>query len=155
MTKRDEEMPLIALMMQVMHLGKDSSEQLLQRYDLKPWQAGILFVLSKCGESGGLSQRELAKKLHLTPPTVTSAIQKMEKLGYIERKPDENDQRVMRLSVTEKSKEYMEHVSEVVKRIEDIMLDGMSVEEKLLLKRLLLQMRDNVNECSKRKGLEV
>lgn len=152
MNCKDEELPLIALMMQVMHQGKDSAKLLFHEYDLKPWQAGILIVLH---ESGGLSQRELAERLHLTPPTVTSGIQKMEKLGYIERRPDENDKRTMRLNVTEKSKVYMEHVVRVVKEMEDTMLGGMSVEEKLLLKRLLLQMRDNMKDYNKRKGLEV
>ena len=152
MNCKDKDMPLIALMVQVMHQGKDSAKLLFHEYDLKPWQAGILFVLH---ESGGLSQRELAERLHLTPPTVTSGIQKMEKMGYIERRPDENDKRAMRLNVTEKSKVYMEHVVQVVKQVEDTMLGGMSVEEKLLLKRLLLQMRDNMKDYNKRKGLEV
>lgn len=143
---------IFPLMIQVMRLSKDSVDQALQECDLKPWQAGIIFVLSK---SGGLSQRELAAKLHQTPSTVTSAIQKMEKLGYIERKPDEHDQRVIRLNVTEKSKAYMDAVLDMMNMLEDTMMKGMSMEEKLLLRRFLLHMKDNIEDYNKGKGRKV
>ena len=83
------------------------AKQSYETFDLKPWQAGILIVLSMEGE---LSQRELAKKLNQTPPSVTTAIQKMEKLGYITRTPDSEDQRILRLRLTDKSREYLEHI---------------------------------------------
>ena len=60
-------------------------------------------VLSLDGE---MSQRELAERLNLTPPSITAAIQKMEKMDYIKRTPDPHDQRVLRLSLTEKSRAY-------------------------------------------------
>ena len=58
-------------------------------------------------------QRELAERLNLTPPSITAAIQKMEKMDYIKRTPDPHDQRVLRLSLTEKSRAYLEHIGEV------------------------------------------
>ena len=93
-----------------------------------------------------MSQRELAKKLNQTPPSVTTAIQKMEKLGYITRTPDSEDQD-LRLQLTDKSREYLEHIERgntedrrtYFKRNE-------YKEEKLLFRRLLMQVRDNLLE---------
>ena len=116
---------------------------MFEQYDLKPGHAGILFVLHHDGE---MSQRELAKKLNLTPPSITSAIQQMEKLEYIRREADQKDLRVMRLSITEKGSSYVKHIFEVGQQMDERVFRGMSVEEKLLLKRLLIQIRDNLIE---------
>lgn len=137
------EIPTIVVLSQVMHLGCQRAKQLFEQYDLKPGHAGILFVLNQDGE---MSQRELAKKLNLTPPSITSAIQKMEKLDYIRREVDRNDQRVMRLSITEKGTSCVEHIFEVGRQMDELTFRGMSMEEKLLLKRLLIQIRGNLME---------
>ena len=93
-----------------------------------------------------VSIEELAERLNLTPPSITAAIQKMEKMDYIKRTPDPHDQRVLRLSLTEKSRAYLEHIKEVSRQIEERIYKGMNTEEKLLLRRLLTQVRDNLVE---------
>ena len=84
---------------QISHLSEYYAKQMFEPYDLKPGQAGILVVLSLDGE---MSQRELAERLNLTPPSITAAIQKMEKMDYIKRTPDPHDQRVLTWSISKK-----------------------------------------------------
>ena len=139
----EKEMSIITVMNQIMHMEMKSASQLFKEYDLKPWQAGILFALH---HNSGLSQRELAKKMRLTPPTITSGIQKMEKQGLIERWSDEQDQRIMRLYLTEKAESCIEQVWDVVRRMEEMLIQGFTMEEKILLKRFLLQMLDNLKQ---------
>ena len=91
-----------------------------------------------------MSQKELAAKLNITAPSITSMIQKMERDQYITREPDRHDQRVMRLTLTEKGKSCIQAVKDVADRMEDIMLQGMSLEEKLLFRRLLIQTGENL-----------
>ena len=138
-----DHMQTLGVLAQVTHLSSCHAKEMFGKYDLKPGHAGILLVLNQEGE---LSQRELAKKMNLTPPTITSVIQKMEKLEYIRRKPDEKDQRVLRLCVTEKGKAFIDDICRVGKQIEEMVFRGMSMEETLLLKRLLVQVRDNLME---------
>lgn len=138
-----DHMQTLGVLAQVTHLSSCHAKEMFGKYDLKPGQAGILFVLNQEGE---LSQRELSKKMNLTPPTITSVIQKMEKLEYIRRKPDEKDQRILRLCVTEKGKAFIDDICRVGKQIEEMVFRGMSMEETLLLKRLLVQVRDNLME---------
>ena len=54
----------------------------------------------------GLTQRELAEKMCVKPPSMTVALQKMEKNEYVTRKPDQEDQRIIRITLTEKGKNW-------------------------------------------------
>ncbi len=139
----EKEMSIITVINQITHMEMRSASQLFKKYDLKPWQAGILFTLH---HNSGLSQRELAKKMRLTPPTITSGIQKMEKKGLIERRMDEQDQRIMRLYLTEQAESCVEQTQGVVRQMEEMLIQGFTLEEKILLKRFLLQMRDNLKQ---------
>lgn len=60
-------------------------------------RANLLRVL---GKHEGISQRELAELLHLSPPTVTALLQKMEQSGLVERWNDGADQRITRIRRT-------------------------------------------------------
>lgn len=84
--------------------------------------------------------------MNVTAPSITSAIQKMEKAGFIKRQPDEKDQRIMRLYLDEKGKACIEHVKEVAMQMDEIMFRGISQEEKLLLRRIMIQIFDNLKE---------
>ncbi len=53
----------------------------------------------------GLSQREIAEKLHIKPPTVNVTVQRLEKAGFLYREADEKDQRISRIYMTEKGKQ--------------------------------------------------
>lgn len=66
-----------------------------------PGQAGLLWAL---GAGEGISQRELAEKVRLSPPTVTAMLQKLERAGLVERHADERDQRVTRIRLTDEGR---------------------------------------------------
>lgn len=144
---KNSDIPTIALLGQASYLLEEHSKRIFAQFDMKPWQAGILLALS--GKE--LSQKELAERMNVTPSTITTSIQKMEKEGYVVRCPDEKDQRVMRLSVTEKSKKYLENLGEVGGMLDDIVFSEMSMEEKIVLKRLLVQVCDNL--CKAEEGV--
>lgn len=97
-----------------------------------------------------MSQKELAKRLNVTAPSITSMIQKMEKSGYITRRTDEQDQRVMRLSLTEKGESLVQSVIDVSDRMEQILSEGMSLEERLLFRRLMLQINENLDNYERK-----
>lgn len=140
MDRLSQEMWMIDLMSQVMHLGMGQTKKLLGQHDLKPWQAGILMILDA---NPGMSQKELAKKMNITPSSITTAIQKMERLEFITRQPDEQDQRILRLYLTEKSREYKDKILESGRQLNEIAFQGFSIEEKIVLKRLLMQVKQN------------
>ena len=84
-----------------------------------------------------MSQRELADHIHITPPSVNVAVQKLEKLGYIRKEQDEKDQRMTRIHLTERGEKILGNMHEILRSTEDTLLKNMSTEEKILCRRLL------------------
>jgi DNA-binding MarR family transcriptional regulator len=76
-------------------LGKLLAE--MGKPDTHPAQAMCLRALAA---NDGISQRDLAEKLHVSRPTVTTMLQRMEHCGAIERHVDPNDQRLTRVHLT-------------------------------------------------------
>ena len=60
----------------------------MQELGIYPGQIPVLGLVSG---RDGLSQREIAKILHIKPPTVNVSIQRLEKAGFLYKKPDEKD----------------------------------------------------------------
>ena len=75
-----KDVPLLGLMGKSMHLIGKRAQELYAEYDLNRAQSGILFALH---QEDSMSQKELAKRLNVTPPSNTSMIKKMEQEGYI------------------------------------------------------------------------
>ena len=130
-----KDVPLLGLMGKSMHLIGKRAQELYAEYDLNRAQSGILFALH---QEDSMSQKELA------PPSITSMIKKMEQEGYIIRKADEQDQRVMRLTLAKKGKDCIAYVIKTAEKLEEIVFEGMTAEEKMLFRRLLLQILENV-----------
>ena len=76
---------------------------------------GIIRVLSR---ENGLSQQELADRLILSKPTISLTLQKMEYLGLIERRADEEDARVTHVYLTDKGMEVNEQIIGIFKKVE-------------------------------------
>ncbi len=58
-------------------------------------------------KNGGASSGELSEKLFLSTPRVASALKSLSKKGFIERNRDENDKRMVIVTITEAGKSFM------------------------------------------------
>jgi DNA-binding MarR family transcriptional regulator len=70
---------------------------------LTPDQFTVLRTLLE-SDVRGLTQRELARAMSSDPNTVASLLERMEKLGYVERLPHERDRRAHRIKLLTKGK---------------------------------------------------
>lgn len=138
-------------MLTLMHLSRYHTVKRLEDMELNPSQAGILFILNS---QGRLSQRQLAQKIGITPPSMTVTLRKLEELGFIHKEPDEKDQRIIRIRLSEAGKECIEKLKSIMDEMEEILYQGFSVEEKLLFRRLLLAMRENLLNSKDFKGMD-
>ena len=135
------DIPDLGLMGIVMHRVMKRAKSKYEEFDLNRSQASILFTLH---QRSSMSQKDLAVSLNMTQPSITSAIRKMEKDGDINRKQDESDQRVMRLALTEKGESCIQNVKKVAEEMRELIFRGMSPEEIMLFRRLLIQINDNL-----------
>lgn len=133
----------IMLLYQLMNLTKYQTNKNLEQFGLKPGQVGILFLLLR---HDGMTGRELAKNMGITPPSMTVALQKLEKTGYVRKEFDENDQRMMHVFLTEDGKRCIEHIKNSANKTESLLYKGISEEEQKIMKELLLKMRNNLME---------
>ena len=115
----------------------------LREFGINPRQIPILRLIA---DKEGLSQREIAEMLEITPPTVNVTIQRLEKSGFLYRKADEADQRISRIYLTEKGHQAKDYGMQEVAEYERIMLDGFSDVELCLLRRFLEQIADNIDK---------
>ena len=113
----------------------------LAKLGLYPGQPPVLAALSR---NDGCSQTELVNSLSVKPATITVTLQRMEKVGLLTCKSDVKDLRISRVYITDKGKELAIKVEETVKDIEKECFIGFTQEEKILLRRFLIQMRDNL-----------
>jgi len=129
------------LLVNICHLHHTRAHQLFEAIGLYRGQPPVLLAL---WEKEGLTQTELAERLQNTPATVTKMLQRMEKSGFIQRKPDTEDQRVSRVYLTEAGRAIQIHVEAVWKIMEAEIFVNFKPEERVLLRRFLLQIRENL-----------
>lgn len=152
MKLENENAPVQMILHHLLHLTKYQAMHMLGHFELNPGQAGILFTL---GHHGNLTQTQLAAKIGITPPSMTVALRKMEEKGYVTKKPDEQDQRKIRIQLTEKGAGCIDDMKKVFRQMEEIIFQGFLPEEKLLLRRFLLQMEENILKSKEMKGMDM
>lgn len=110
---------------------------------IHPGQAALLELV---GNEEGLSQKEIAKKLNIQPPTVAVSIRRMEKAGWLTREIDADDKRISRVFITEAGSRIVKEVNFTAKEMDKIVFSGISETEKCLLRRILIQLIQNLRE---------
>lgn len=140
-----EEQSVRRLISQTMRLYFAQNYRVLEKLQIHPGQAPVLFELHR---RGGLCLRELCDILYVRPSTVTVMIRRMEKNGLLYRQTDRKDQRMVRLFLTEKGKAAVRLLAEATGELEKICFAGFSREELLLLKRFVMQIKDNLSKLS-------
>lgn len=128
----------------VMMLYRQHAFRAFSQVGVHPGQAACLFALR--GEEG-LSQRDLARRLLVSAPTVTGIVQKMERAGLVERKPDEHDQRLMRIRLTAHGREVAAALAETFASQAESMFAGLTQADLAELSRLLTRVGENLADA--------
>lgn len=101
------------------------------------------FALIHLWHNDGMSQRDLSRSMHISPASVTNMLQRMERNGWIERKRDETDQRVVRVYLTAKAKATRIQAKRAFREMEDDLGSVYTEEEQSALKRLLTKLYEH------------
>ena len=89
--------------------------------------------------------KELIKSLEKKKSTVTEIINTLEKNGLLIRSQSENDKRIYYVETTKKAKEMKPEILKVIEKIQSKVFDGFSVDETVILSKLILKVVDNLN----------
>lgn len=111
------EPPLVPKLIILGHIMSHIVERRLARYDLNHTQGTILLKLS---HGGPLTAQELAQTMRLEPPSITRALQTLERRAFIERYPHPTDGRASILAVTAEG--------QIMSNTLDSLLEGMTAD---------------------------
>jgi len=106
--------------------------------------AGTWFSLALLSEKDGISQGELSQKFEIDPSRVTRLAKRLEREGLILRKRDPEDQRIVRMFLTEKGRGLVEDLSEHRVKFDRQIGSMLSPEELTELRRMLGVLAENM-----------
>ncbi|MFE6076611.1 MarR family winged helix-turn-helix transcriptional regulator [Paenibacillus sp. NPDC057886] len=92
----------------------------------------------------GVTQMQLCEHLKCEPPTVTNMVKSLEQNGFIYRKRDVQDARIMRIYLTDKGKAIEKPVDIKWREQQEKLLQSISTEDRLVLRHLMQQMERNI-----------
>ena len=133
------------LLAQICRLHRIRAHALLEDLGLYRGQPPVLRAL---WEREGLTHSELAARLHVQPATITKMIQRMERTGFVERRPDPKDQRLSRVYLTEAGRLIRDDVQQVWSTLEEETFEGFGPEEDVLIRQFFLRIRDNLMQVT-------
>ena len=90
------------------------------------------------------TQKELADRLHASPPTIAASLKVLERQGCVERRTDEKDTRRNRIFITQKGRDAICAGMECFHRVDGHMYHGFSPEERELVCQFHRRMLDNL-----------
>ena len=85
----------------------------------------------------GMSSAQLAVRSFIKPQSAHQTVTELENMGYIKRKPDELNRRILRINLTTAGRDLLTSCNGVVDQLEDQMFDGFSVGESMTLQHQL------------------
>lgn len=115
---------------------------------------GQVFCLHVLAGQDGISQRDLADALHLSPPTVSKMLQAMQKAGAVERRPDAADQRLTRVFLTAAGRDLEGQMRGVVAEFVNETIGSLPENDRLELARLLGELGASLSQALARRGQE-
>ncbi|MBA3874438.1 MAG: MarR family transcriptional regulator [Anaerolineae bacterium] len=104
-------------------------------------QQNLLLALWK---EDGLAQSEITRRLGVEAASVSKAVDRMENAGFVKKVLSPDDARMNHIFLTDLGRSMEKPVHDAWFTVEEELLAHMTLEERLLLRRLMLQMRDNL-----------
>lgn len=109
----------------------------VEKYNLTAAQALIINTLS---EENGITFQQLAERVRLSSATLTGIVDRLEKIGFVERLPNPDDRRSTKISLTEKGSALTVELKALTMTANQGFLTSFSREEETMLRGLLKRL---------------
>lgn len=124
-------------------------------FDASVAEAGIdltsvqFAALATIGATPGIDQATLASAIAFDRPTTGGVIDRLEAKGFVRREITKADRRMRHLYLEPAGKAVLDAVTPVARRIQDLMLEGLSETERVTFLRLLTKALHAVGDTSR------
>ncbi|MCO5966791.1 MarR family winged helix-turn-helix transcriptional regulator [Actinoallomurus soli] len=130
-----ERMSLSRLLAVAGHLVAMRWQRLMGGYGLTPHG---LAVLASLEQGSALTQRELARRCGVAPSTLNHTVDHLERSGWIERRRDVTDRRLVSLALTETGRRQLRQAQDAAGSEMDPMLDHLPPADERIVRDFLL-----------------
>lgn len=130
------------LVVQICKAHRARTGELLAEFGVHVGQEMILAAL---WQTPSLTLTQLTERLGVQPPTVTRMVRRMERSGLLERTSCPTDARVSFIRATPKGDALKQKVEAVWRTLEEEVTANMTESERALFRRMLVQVKDNLN----------
>lgn len=105
-----------------------------------------VLVLLRRSEPNRLTPLEVSQKLHTSASGMTGKLDRLEGLGLINRTPDTDDRRVIRLGITDAGRAVSDAAFDTTLRVYEAMLDTLTPAEAQELNGLLHKLLERLDD---------
>lgn len=130
-----ERMSLSRLLAVTGHVVAMRWQRLMGSYGLTPHGLAVLASLEL---GSALTQRELAKRCGVAPSTLNHTVDHLERSGWIERRREAVDRRLVRLALTETGRRQLRQAEDAVGSHMEPMLDHLCPADESVVRGFLL-----------------
>lgn len=109
MTKREEIAEIMQFLRRIFKAIQQYSEEVFKKFGVTGPQLWALRIIYSEGE---LSMGKLSENMYLHMSTVSGVVDRLEEKGYVKRRRDTADRRVVKISLTKKGKRLVEKAPE-------------------------------------------
>jgi DNA-binding MarR family transcriptional regulator len=129
------------LLAQVCQAYRSLSDAFMEQIAMHRAQAALLCRLFI---RDGMTQSEIAEQLSVQGATVTNMLQRMEEAGLVARLRDPEDNRLVRVYLTDAGREKERAITDQFIKVEQAVFEGVSEQQRVILRSILNQMLRNM-----------
>ena len=130
------------LLAQFSQVFRTVSDTFTDQVDIPRGQAMVLCTVAK---QDGLTQSEIADRLSVQGATITNMLQRLEETGLVVRRRDAEDNRLVRVFLTEIGRQKEEAINERFMAMQQLVFKDISDDERDLLRKQLEQILQNIS----------
>lgn len=142
---KDNERDIGFLIKKIQESTKRKFDAELVRYELTVSQTRVLFYVH-FKEEHEASVKDIEAHLQVTHPTVVGIVRRLEEKGFVNTRTDSEDRRVKLVTLTDKSIQIINELELGKKRMDEVLMKGLTEEEREEFRRLLLMVQENLED---------
>jgi len=133
----------VQLLAQFSQMYRSAIDAFMDQVDTYRGQALLLCTVVK---QDGMTQSEIADALSVQGATITNMVKRMEEAKLVVRRRDPEDNRLVRVYVTDEGRQLEHSINEQLQNLEATVFSGVSEDDRKVLRRLLWQMIENISD---------
>lgn len=136
-------------LMATARLLREAFDARLDCLDLNLTQASLIGYVA---EFGATTQTHLADRLGIGRASIGTVVDRLQRMGLVERQPDPSDRRVWRVEITDTGREIAARIAEVDEVLRAELRHGIGREERQALSWVLTRLQHNLTSAIEATG---